>query len=74
MGSANNSDRFFVDDQEQVKLTVNTYKMLHVFNKDHIFYNRKSLVRAKKVGPQISRRTCSYILNFLLLLFRATRQ
>ena len=49
MVTNNNGERYFVDDQEQVKLTVNTYKMLHVFNKDHIFYNRESLIRAKKV-------------------------
>lgn len=44
------NDGYYVDDRAEVKLNLNSYKMVFVMNKDVIFYKRHSLLRAKKVS------------------------
>lgn len=41
---------FYGDDQQQIKLNPSTFKMVYVINKDHIFYKKNSLRRAKQVS------------------------
>ncbi|KAJ6635610.1 hypothetical protein Bhyg_14196 [Pseudolycoriella hygida] len=47
IGSAPN-DGYFVEDKAEVKLNMNTYKMVFVMNKDVLFYKKYSLRRAKE--------------------------
>ncbi len=49
IGSAAN-DGYFVEDKSEVKLNLNTYKMVFVMNKDVLFYKKNSLRKAKQVG------------------------
>lgn len=50
IGSDSVNDSYYVDDRAEVKMNLNTYKMVFVMNKDVIFYKRHSLRRAKQVG------------------------
>uniref|UniRef100_A0A8D8FNN4 Paired amphipathic helix protein Sin3a n=1 Tax=Culex pipiens TaxID=7175 RepID=A0A8D8FNN4_CULPI len=52
--SSNGDQNYFVDDREQFRLNVNNYKICYVLNKDHIFYKRKSLLRAKETHPKVT--------------------
>lgn len=49
IGSDSLNDSYYVDDRAEVKMNLNTYKMVFVMNKDVIFYKRHSLRRAKQV-------------------------
>lgn len=49
IGSAAN-DGYFVEDKSEVKLNLNTYKMVFVMNKDVLFYKKNSLRKAKQVS------------------------
>ncbi|XP_058823423.1 paired amphipathic helix protein Sin3a isoform X2 [Topomyia yanbarensis] len=53
--SSNGDQNYFVDDREQFRLNVNNYKICYVLNKDHIFYKRKSLLRAKETHPAVTK-------------------
>lgn len=49
MGSGIN-DGYFVEDNTEVKLNLNTYKTVFVMNKDVLFYKKNSLRKAKQVS------------------------
>lgn len=49
IGTAAN-DGYFVEDKTEVKLNLNTYKMVFVMNKDVLFYKKNSLRKAKQVS------------------------
>ncbi|XP_055637033.1 paired amphipathic helix protein Sin3a isoform X2 [Toxorhynchites rutilus septentrionalis] len=53
--SSNGDQNYYVDDREQFRLNVNNYKICYVLNKDHIFYKRKSLIRAKETHQTVTR-------------------
>lgn len=50
IGSGSANDGFFVEDKSEVKLNLNTYKMVFVMNKDVLFYKKNSLRKAKQVS------------------------
>jgi hypothetical protein len=41
---------YYIDDQEQVKVNVNTFKLYYIQGKDIQFYKRNSLRRAHQVS------------------------
>lgn len=44
------NDGYFVEDNSEVKLNLNTYKMVFLMNKDVLFYKKNSLRKAKQVS------------------------
>ncbi|XP_055613906.1 paired amphipathic helix protein Sin3a isoform X2 [Uranotaenia lowii] len=53
--TSNGNQDYYVDDREQFRLNKNNYKISYVLNKDHVFYKRKSLLRAKETHPQVTK-------------------
>lgn len=53
--SSNGDQSYYVDDREQFRLNVNNYKICYVLNKHHIFYKRKSLLRARDTHPAVTK-------------------
>lgn len=47
---ANINDAIILDDKTEVKLNVNSYKMVFLANKDSLFYRKNSLKKAKMVS------------------------
>lgn len=47
---ASANDTILLDDKTEVKLNVNSYKMVFLANKDSLFYRRNSLKKAKQVS------------------------
>lgn len=47
---ANINDEIILDDKTEVKLNVNSYKMVFLANRDSLFYRKNSLKKAKQVS------------------------
>lgn len=50
---ANINDEIILDDKTEVKLNVNSYKMVFLANRDSLFYRKNSLKKAKQVSLNI---------------------
>ncbi|XP_062705105.1 paired amphipathic helix protein Sin3a isoform X2 [Aedes albopictus] len=53
--SSNGDQSYYVDDREQFRLSMNNNKISFVLNKHHIFYKRKSLLRARETHPAVTK-------------------
>ncbi|XP_021703939.1 paired amphipathic helix protein Sin3a isoform X2 [Aedes aegypti] len=53
--SSNGDQSYYVDDREQFRLSMNNNKISFVLNKHHIFYKRKSLLRARETHPTVTK-------------------
>ncbi|XP_062548914.1 paired amphipathic helix protein Sin3a isoform X2 [Armigeres subalbatus] len=53
--SSNGDQSYYVDDREQLRLSMNNNKFSYVLNKHHIFYKRKSLLRARETHPTVTK-------------------